>query len=536
MREGMIELLQSQIRKVSRSQWLACIILTVFSFVLMLFCTKSSPLFAFNDWYDANVYFTMGKGFVNGRVPYVDLIDNKGPLLYLIYGVAWMIDNTGFFGVYLFQSLFVAVSVIFTYRLARLFVENVQTAFFVALCSPMPMLLNRFYAVGYDFGGGGPDEICRALMIAALFYFTLYYVKPEEYKPLHTLILGCLFTGVFLIKFNLTVFWAGFLLTIAFELIYKKKFAFLLRHIAAFVSGAAVTALPYLIYGAVTGSLGSFVNTYFLYNWLYVNPSNNPAIKAVESLISAVGAIGSMWGISLLFSVGAVFVFFVCRTGFKVGYSLSLILLFTATYYTTIRFATIHIPFTVSLVFGMITLGVLVEKCLTKRRLPNFLVFIKPVAIIIIMCVTIALNGLVTYELFLTDKQSVQQQMAEVIRQNTRSDSPTLLEINGLDSGFYTAAGIIPDEPYFFVYNVDHEVYPYPREAQKNAVTEGHSEFVIAGAAAGSTPIDPYGIRQSYDEIYALRGTGYQSNMVYYLFQRKLNFTKGSDFAKGGAE
>ncbi|MDR1691830.1 MAG: hypothetical protein LBR72_00575, partial [Oscillospiraceae bacterium] len=54
-----------------------------YAFLLLLFCTKSSPLFPVNDWYDANVYFTMGKGLFNGFVPYVDLIDNKGPLLYL---------------------------------------------------------------------------------------------------------------------------------------------------------------------------------------------------------------------------------------------------------------------------------------------------------------------------------------------------------------------------------------------------------------------------------------------------------------------
>lgn len=45
-----------------------CAVFTVFSFVIMLFCTKSSPLFVFNDWFDANVYFTMGKGMMNGRV------------------------------------------------------------------------------------------------------------------------------------------------------------------------------------------------------------------------------------------------------------------------------------------------------------------------------------------------------------------------------------------------------------------------------------------------------------------------------------
>lgn len=29
--------------------------------LLMFFCTKSSPLYIINDWYDANAYFTMGK-------------------------------------------------------------------------------------------------------------------------------------------------------------------------------------------------------------------------------------------------------------------------------------------------------------------------------------------------------------------------------------------------------------------------------------------------------------------------------------------
>ena len=38
----------------------------IISFILMLFCTKSSPLFVFNDWFDANVYFTMGKGLGKG--------------------------------------------------------------------------------------------------------------------------------------------------------------------------------------------------------------------------------------------------------------------------------------------------------------------------------------------------------------------------------------------------------------------------------------------------------------------------------------
>ena len=73
--------------------------------LLMFFCTKSSPLYIINDWYDANAYFTMGKGMMNGAVPYRDLFDHKGPLLYLLYGIGYLIDSTGFFGIFLILSL-----------------------------------------------------------------------------------------------------------------------------------------------------------------------------------------------------------------------------------------------------------------------------------------------------------------------------------------------------------------------------------------------------------------------------------------------
>ena len=33
---------------------------------------------------------------MNGAVPYRDLFDHKGPLLYLLYGIGYLIDSTGF--------------------------------------------------------------------------------------------------------------------------------------------------------------------------------------------------------------------------------------------------------------------------------------------------------------------------------------------------------------------------------------------------------------------------------------------------------
>ena len=60
----------------------------VIAFAGLMICSRSSFLYPYNDWNDANSYFTMGKGMMNGLVIYRDLYDQKGPYLYLLYGIA----------------------------------------------------------------------------------------------------------------------------------------------------------------------------------------------------------------------------------------------------------------------------------------------------------------------------------------------------------------------------------------------------------------------------------------------------------------
>ena len=42
--------------------------------LVLVLCSKTSPLYAFNDWMDANIFFTMGKSMLSGKVLYLSLI------------------------------------------------------------------------------------------------------------------------------------------------------------------------------------------------------------------------------------------------------------------------------------------------------------------------------------------------------------------------------------------------------------------------------------------------------------------------------
>lgn len=52
------------------------------AFILLLFATRSSFLYPYNDWNDANSYFSVGKALFHGKMPYRDVFDQKGMYLY----------------------------------------------------------------------------------------------------------------------------------------------------------------------------------------------------------------------------------------------------------------------------------------------------------------------------------------------------------------------------------------------------------------------------------------------------------------------
>ena len=80
----------------------------IVAFLFLLIATKSSPLYVCNDWVDSNIFFNIAKGIVHGEVPYRDLFEQKGPLLYFAYIIPYLISNDTFF-----RSLFLRGIIIF---------------------------------------------------------------------------------------------------------------------------------------------------------------------------------------------------------------------------------------------------------------------------------------------------------------------------------------------------------------------------------------------------------------------------------------
>ena len=72
---------------------------------VLVICSKSSPLYPMNDWVDVNCFFTVGRGIVRGKMPYLDLYEQKGPLLYLFFALAALLSGDSFLGVFLLETV-----------------------------------------------------------------------------------------------------------------------------------------------------------------------------------------------------------------------------------------------------------------------------------------------------------------------------------------------------------------------------------------------------------------------------------------------
>ena len=227
-------------QKTQRAVWLLGI-----AALVLVWCSKSSPLYAFNDWMDANIFFTMGKSMLHGRVLYRDVFDHKGPVLYLLYGLAACVDNTGFGGVLLLETAAFAAFLWLGLRSAEAICGRALHPAWMALPAAAVAASRAFSH------GGSAEELLLPLLAAALFgaVSTLRASRPMPLRRvvLHGFLAGC----ALWLKYTVLGFYLVWAVLLAVFLLWAA-----LRRpaaagtVAALAAGLAFTSLMggYLVY------------------------------------------------------------------------------------------------------------------------------------------------------------------------------------------------------------------------------------------------------------------------------------------------
>lgn len=437
------------------------------AFGTLAVCSKSSFLYPMNDWVDVNCFFTVGRGILHGLVPYRDLYEQKGPLIYFLFALAGRISESSFLGVYLLEGICFAFFLYLGGRITETLSER-KNAFW-----PSAALLAVLVPVTPAFShGSSAEEFFLPALALGLF---LVLKAMREDRPLtdgQGLALGLCAAAALWTKYTFCGLYAGLALAVLIWYPFTGKARRLPRLILFFLLGCLALSAAVVLWFALRGALGDLWQAYFVNNLSRYSQNvrsghYDPPLKNLMNNLpwSIPGALGL---VSLAVRPK--------RHGWEaLATWLGAVCLFAFTYWSGRRY-----PYYALVMASFAPLGLGAAASLTARLVKNVRPRVKAVSAAALGCVLLIAGPFAalgmspnTYLMRFRKEEMPQTRFAGIIRQ---SGDTSLLNYGFLDGGFYFAAGVLPSGPYFCTLNID---LPEAEEALRESVLQGKTAFVV---------------------------------------------------------
>lgn len=247
------------------------IFLLLLSILLVTLFSTCSPLYPINPWDDANVFMTIGKSILKGKILYKDIFDQKGPILFFIHEFAAAISYTSFIGVYFWEILSFWCFTWCGLKTIRLFSDSPLNMPLICLLSLLTITSDAF------FYGDSAEEFCLPFIAYALFLM-LRFVKTQESPHRYQALLLGIGAGIILwIKFNIFLFiYGGSLLALIYIAYQQGQLRQLGRIVILALLGITIVTIAVLAYFIAHDAVDSLVDSYFYTNlFKYSGTSSN---------------------------------------------------------------------------------------------------------------------------------------------------------------------------------------------------------------------------------------------------------------------
>lgn len=220
--------------------------------------------FTLYSGYDQSIFEQVGLGMLQGRIPYVDLFDHKGFLLYVINAIGLWI-SPGHLGIYILLSLYLSATFLCWLRICD-YIVNPSLRYF----SPLVTMLFACLCEG-----GNMTETWSLFVISFPIYYFVRYIYQQ--RPIR--LRECFYIGIcigFAANLRLNNIMPAFAVCICmlFILCHKKAFLRLVYSIISVVGGfcAISTALVVLYIGLYgTKYLKDYWFCNIVFNFAYID-------------------------------------------------------------------------------------------------------------------------------------------------------------------------------------------------------------------------------------------------------------------------
>lgn len=436
--------------------------------VTITICSKSSFLYPLNDWGDTNCYFIIGKGILKGLVPYRDLYDQKGLIIFLIYSIANLISSSSYFGVYIIEIIAAFLFLYISLKTVSLFIESDRYSFVLAF-----ILAVSVYSSASFCHGGSAEE----LLLPAFAYGIYIICQQIVYKSVPTnmqmLIFGLCAGIIFFSKYTLCAMYIPIIIVMIIDAYINKSFALLMKRTLFFILGCLIITIPIILYFALNGALYDFYNGYFYNNIFHYAPEEptNQFSNAFAEFLFHIQVFFRKRNILPILLIGLSFIWLSFKKHYMLltCHILSFVLLFYIEFFVASPIKYYGIP-----LYSLCAVGL----CIIAKLLGKIQIYKPAIVNTAVILISIVISYAFTdnrYLMFTDITETPQYILAEDIR-SCDSDDINLLVYDTLDEGFYQACDTMPMDRAFIQTNLTSS---FLKDEQNELINEQMADYII---------------------------------------------------------
>ena len=502
------------------------------SFILLFLCSKCSFLYPFNGWDDFNTFYTMASSWFNGLMPYRDLFEQKGPFLYVIFLIGYLISPGKFTGIFIVEIIFFSLTLYVSSKIIDMFIDEKKypKGKYLVL-----LLYGVMITTSISFIEGGSCEEFNLLFTTLTTFYIIKYLKNGDLVDINykDLIICGLCCGLSLmIKYTTIGLWFIMMAYICIKLFILKRYKEAILKGLVFIIMMLLPFGLFSIYFYMNDSLLAFLDTYFFINIFKYSSEGGILSKILFSFINIFyGLFSNFVLVAMGYLIFNHYLWTKVRYGynFKLSKKQGLFLGINLFYLIILYYSQDFRTYAITVAFFLILLVIIYF----YKMLNSYKLF----KITCVGYIFVALLIRIDFDYIKANRNEVvQYRFADIINQE---ENPTLLHYRSIDEGFYTAAGILPTKRFFQQVNITRERMPESYLEQDMAIINQEVTFVVvrlfdlkkkeflsnypqSAKKDHNNKIDLYLIETFYDlvDVYE-SNVGYYDNCIYYLYKVK---------------
>ena len=276
--------------------WIYPLLIVTSFLYLSVFSFATSPLYW--DYISDNATFIMlGKLFLDGRVPYLEYFDHKGPILIFIEAIGLSLSSNDRTGIFILQIIELSVTLTFFFHAARCLLSTVNS---------LTVLLVALVFFTFTIEGGNLSEEHSLPFLSLTLWLTIrFWLSPlNKIKPIHLLLIGVCGGILFWLRLNNMGVVCACTLFIFIVTCKNKDWKAVRNIILYFGVGFFAVTTPIIIYFWIHNAVYDLIYASFIFNLQYVDTSDTGSL--FSSHIGTVIYIFKCWMPFIVLVIGTI--------------------------------------------------------------------------------------------------------------------------------------------------------------------------------------------------------------------------------------